>query len=98
MNVDLQTLAIISGLTAITTECIKNMLRTLDKPYISNIIAAVVAAVLSLVIVVVKPVVVDGAYFGAEILFNGLVMAFLSVLTANLGFDKVVQTIEKLKG
>ena len=97
MNIDLQTVAAISVLTGLTTEAIKGFCKMTEKPYISNIIAAVVAVALSFVAVVLFPVVYHWQDITPELIMNGVVVAFFSVLSATLGFDKIVQTLNKLK-
>ena len=93
MNVDLQTLAIISVLTTLTTECIKSWCKTFKKDYEPNIISMVIAVLLSFVIEIVKPVLVDGIPFDATIAYNFAVMAFFGMLAANLGFDKLKELV-----
>lgn len=95
--VDLQTLAIISALTTLTTEAIKTMLKKGGFNYVSNIIAAIVSVILSAVIVVVYPW-VNGTPITAQIIFSGIATAFCAVLVATLGYDKVLQTIKELNG
>ncbi len=98
MNIDFQTLAVISVLTTLVTECVKILMNKADKNYVSNIIAAIVAVVLSMVVVVIYPMIYAGAELTVQLMFSGLVMAFFGVLTATLGFDKVKQTIDKING
>lgn len=93
MNVDLQTLAIISVLTTATTECIKSLCKTFKFPYSSNIIAAVIAVILSFVIEIIKPVCIMGEWLTPAMIYNACVMAFFGMLAANLGFDKVKELI-----
>lgn len=96
--VNLETLALISILTTLATECIKKLMNKADINYISNIIAAVVSAVFSFIIVVAVPMVYSGAELTLQLFFNGLIMAFFGVLSATLGFDKVKQTLDKIAG
>lgn len=95
--VNFELLAYISVMTTLTTECIKKLLNKADMNYISNIIAAVSSLVISGVICVIYPVVMLNASISPQLIFKWLVMAFFAVLAAMLGFDKIVQTIAKLK-
>lgn len=97
MNVDFQTLAIVSVLTTLTTECIKQFLNKSDFNYVSNIIAAIVSVVLSAVIVVIRPIIMDGVALSAPLIYSGVVTAFFGVLCACLTFDKVTQALKGLK-
>jgi hypothetical protein len=95
--VNFQILALISILTTLTTECIKTMFKWMDKDYVSNIIAVIVAVILSGVICVVYPVIMQGAVIDAQLIFKAIIMAFFAVLCATLTFDKVVDTLRKIK-
>lgn len=95
--VNFQILALISVLTTLTTECIKTFFKKAEKPYISNIIAAAVSVVLSAFICIVYPVIMQGAVFNAQMILTAVIMAFFGVLCATLGYDKVIQALEKLK-
>ena len=98
MDVNFQALAIISVLTALTTECIKTLCKKSMINYVSNIIAAIVSVILSSVMMIVKPVLVDGVPLSGQLIYNGVVMAFFGVLCATLSFDKVKQALDRLKG
>ena len=93
MLVDLQTLAIISVLTTLTTECVKKWFATFGKHCEPNIVAAIIAVSLSFVIEIVKPLVIDNVYINGEMIYNACVMAFFGMLAANVGFDKVKELI-----
>ena len=95
--VNFQILALISVLTTITTECIKTMFKWMDKDYVSNIIAVIVAVILSGVICIAYPAIMQGALVDIQLVFNALIMAFFAVLTATLGYDKVIQALKQLK-
>lgn len=95
--VNFQILALISVLTTLTTECVKILFKKLDKDYISNIIAVVVAVILSAVICIVYPVIMQGVVVDAQLIFKAVVMSFFGVLTATLGYDKVIQALKQLK-
>ena len=96
--VNLQTLAAICVLTTATTECIKNWLKVMEKPYSSNIISAIVAFILSVFVVVIKPVCIDLENVTPAMIYNLCVMSFFGMLSSNLGFDKVKELILALKG
>ena len=96
--INFQTLALISILTTLTTECIKTFCKRAEVPYISNIIAAVSSVILSAVITIAYPVIVTGSVIDGTMIFNTVVMAFFGVLTATLGYDKVVQALKQLEG
>ena len=98
MNVDLQTLAIVSVLTTTTTECIKDACKKLRLEYESNIIAMIISVILSAFLVVVKPICIDGATISAIMIYNFIVMAFFGMLAANLGYDKLKELILAFKG
>lgn len=96
--VNFQILALISILTTLTTECIKTFLKKAEKPYVSNIIAVIVSVIISGVVCVAYPVIMQGAVVDAQLIFKALIMAFFGVLTATLGYDKVMQALKQLKG
>ena len=96
MNIDFTTLALISVLTTLTTEAIKKLMDKADFNYVSNIIAVIVSVILSAVIVVIKPIITEGAAFTPVLAYNGIVMAFLAVLASMLTFDKIVQSLKGL--
>ncbi|MCR5098749.1 MAG: hypothetical protein K6B14_07370 [Lachnospiraceae bacterium] len=98
MNVDLQTLAIVSVLTTLSTECIKKMRSISHKDYESNIIAMVISVILSAVLVIVKPICIDGAVITPAMIYNFAVMAFFGMLAANVGYDKLKELILAFKG
>lgn len=96
MNIDFTTLALVSVLTTLATECVKKLFDKANKDYVSNIIATVMALVISAFLTVIKPLVIEQVAFSPALVYNWIVMAFFGVLTAMLGFDKVEQTIRKL--
>ena len=93
MRVDLQTLAIISTLTTLCTECVKNLAKILGQKCEPNIVSMIIAVLLSFVIEVVKPVIVDGLYMDGNMAYDFAVMAFFGMLAANVGFDKLKELI-----
>ena len=98
MNVDLQTLAIVCVLTTTTTECIKDLCKKLRVEYESNIIAMIISVVLSAFLIIVKPLLIDGAVISAAMVYNFIVMAFFGMLAANLGYDKLKELVLAFKG
>lgn len=96
--VNFQILALISILTTLTTECIKTLFKRAKVDYVSNIIAVVVAIILSGVICVIYPYIMNGTPIDAQLIFKAVIMAFFAVLTATLGYDKVMQALKQLKG
>ena len=95
--INFETLAIIAVLTALATEAVKTLFNSKDANYSSNVIAAVTSVILSAAVVVVIPVVSGKAVLNAELITNGVVMAFFAVLCAVLSYDKVIQTIKQIK-
>ena len=96
--INLQTLALVSVLTALTTECIKTLCKQQQTQYVSNIIAACVSVVISLVICVIYPMIIHGVELSIQLVFQGLIMAFFGVLCATLSYQKVIEALEQLKG
>ena len=98
MNIiNLQILALISVLTTLTTECIKTFLKKQEKPYVSNIIAAITAVIISAVCCIAYPIIMQGAELNAQLIFTAVIMAFFSILCATLSYEKVKEALEQLK-
>lgn len=95
--VNFETLALISILTTLTTECIKTLMNKAEINYVSNIIAAITAVVISSVVCIAYPVIMQGAVINSQLIFKAFVMAFFGILCSTLSFDKVIQTLKKLK-
>lgn len=96
--INFEILALISVLTTLTTECIKTFMKKADMDYVSNIIAVICSVIISGVICIIYPVIMQGAVVDAQLIFKAVVMAFFGVLTATLGYDKVIQALKQLKG
>ena len=96
--INLEILALISVITTLTTECIKTFCKKAEKPYISNIIAAVTAVLICAVVCVAYPVIMQQAELNIQLIFKALCMAFFSILCAELSYDKVVEALKKIKG
>lgn len=97
MNLDFTTLAIISVLTTLSTECIKELFKKAKVSYVSNVIAAIMAVILSTFLMIIRPVVVDQTHFSPAMVYNAIEMAFFAVLCATLSFDKIKQAIVKIQ-
>jgi len=96
--VNFETLALISILTTLTTECIKTLMNKAEVNYVSNIIAAITAVVISSVTCIAYPVIMQGEALDSKLVFKAFVMAFFGILCSTLTFDKVTQALKKLKG
>ena len=86
----------VSTLTGLTTEAVKHILTAFNIKYQANVLSGIVALVLSAAIGV-------GYIFLAEIGFTAqsiaslIALAFMSWLSAMVGYDKVIQVIDQLK-
>ena len=98
MSVNFENLAIVSVLTALSTECIKKVCAELKIRYVSNVIAVITSIVLAVAIGIVKPVMYYACELDARLVYDCMILAFFSVLCATLSFDKVKQAIDRLKG
>ena len=81
----------VSVLTTLTVQAIKNMLG--DKPYNSNLLAAIVATVLS-ICVAVGYVLYNGVAFNIQIVISTIAFAFFSWLASMTNYDKVKQLLD----
>ena len=86
-------LAIISGLTSLTVEAIKNLLG--DRKYSSNLLAAIVAVVLTVAVSAGYMIYFDMA-FTPQIVVIVIAITFLAFLSATVGYDKVKQLIGQM--
>ena len=98
MHVNFENIALVSALTALTTECIKKVFAELKIRYVSNVIAVTVSIILSVAVGIIKPVMYYAVELDAGVIYDGMILAFFSVLCATLSFDKVKQAIDRLKG
>ena len=89
-------LMVVSVLTGVVTEAIKKMLAGVKVNYHANIISGVVAVILSAAVGVAY-VFVAGVGFTALSIVAIVSLAFMSWLSAMVGYDKVVQIIDQLK-
>lgn len=89
-------LMVVSTLTGLVTEAVKHVLSALNVKYQSNILSGIVAVVLSAVIGVCY-VLVANVGFAASSIVTIVALAFMSWLSAMVGYDKVVQVIGQFK-
>ncbi len=93
----LSALALVAGLSTLTTEGIKKILDEMGKTYKSNLLAGIVSVVLS-----IGAVICYVLYFGNPFTVQTAVIlvcfAYLSWLSAMEGYDKVKQLLEQFKG
>lgn len=90
-------LAGISVLTSLTVEAIKKLLNEKQIQYSANLLAAIVSTILS-ALVCVGYVLYNGISFTIQTVIIVIAMVFLSFLSSTVGFDKVKQMFEQIKG
>lgn len=95
-NVVLIGLLAVSVLTQLTTQAIKILMDKTATNYAANIIAAVVAVVMSVALAagyaVFGSILIDARY-----IITGIALAYLSFLSATVGYDKVMQALKQIK-
>lgn len=89
-------LMVVSTLTGITTEAVKRMLLALKINYQANVLSGIIAVVLSAG-VGVGYILITGAIFTAQNIISVIALAFMSWLSAMVGYDKVIQVIDQIK-
>ena len=89
-------LLLVSVLTGLTTEAIKNIFIEKNKTYYANTIAGIVSLVLSAVIGV-GYIFVNELGFTVSSIACIVALVFMSWLCAMVGYDKVVQAISQFK-
>lgn len=89
--------ALIAVLTTATVEAIKKLLEDKEISYSANVLAAVVSIILALASSIGYLVYTDTA-FTWKILVVIVAIAYLSFLSAMIGFDKLKQMLAQLKG
>lgn len=87
---------IVAVLTGLVTQALKNAFQRFEVDYSANSVAGWVSIMLSLALFVIYYVLADLTY-SPELVIYVFVLAFLSWLSAMIGYDKVVQTIEQLR-
>ena len=99
MNGDflIKALFLISALTSLTVEAIKKLLNGKEIKYSSNLIAAIVAVVLT-VAISIGYIIYESIAVTPQIVITIIALTYLSFLAATVGFDKVKQLINQLKG
>ena len=89
-------LSVVSVLTGLTTEAVKRILAACKINYQANVLSGIVAAVLSAAIGV-GYVILASVGFTPQIIVCIVALAFMSWLSAMVGYDKVIQVISQFK-
>ena len=89
-------LSIVSVLTGVVTEAVKHMLTACKKNYQANVLSGIVAALLSAAIGIGYVILVS-ASFTPQVIVCIIALAFMSWLSAMVGYDKVIQIINQFK-
>lgn len=89
-------LLIVSTLTGLATEALKNVLAEHNVNYRANTLAGVVALVLAAAIGAAYVVLAEIG-FTTQVIIYLIALIFMSWLCAMIGYDKVVQTISQFK-
>lgn len=89
-------LLIVSVLTGLFTEAIKNWLKERNKSYYPNALAGWISVILS-VLVGVGYIVMTEAMINARMAVYLIALVLLSWLSAMVGYDKVIQAISQFK-
>ena len=101
MNLDFNLLTVglmaVSVLTNLTVQAIKTLLNKGDKNYSSNILAAIVAVILSVIVAIFYSI-LNKVSVGAVYVIEVITLAYLSFLIATVGYDKVMQAINQIRG
>lgn len=96
LEVFLLMLLIVSVLTGLFTEGIKNWMKERNKTYYPNALAGYVAVVLS-VLAGAAYVIITNAALNAYMAVYLIALVLLSWLAAMVGYDKVIQAITQFK-
>lgn len=99
MNGDflIKALFLISALTSLTVEAIKKLLNGKEIKYSSNLIAAIVSVILT-VAISIGYIIYESIEVNPQIVVTIIALIYLSFLSATVGFDKVKQLINQIKG
>lgn len=89
-------LLVVSTMTGLATEAIKNIFIEKNKTYYANTLAGIVALVLS-VLIGAGFIFVNGLGFTATNIVYLVALVFMSWLCAMVGYDKVIQAISQFK-
>ena len=87
-------LLIVSTLTGLVTEAIKEWLKERNKSYHANALAGYVSVVLSIVIGIAYVIFTETA-INAQMVIYLIALVLLSWLSAMVGYDKVIQAISQ---
>lgn len=90
-------LVIVSILTSLITEALKKIFDEIEIDYKPNILAAIVSVFVS-IMTVVGYTLYMGIAFSVQVVVLAIVLVILSFLCATVGYDKVIQTINQIKG
>lgn len=90
-------LAVISVLTSLTVEAIKKILDEKHKEYSSNLLAVIVAIVLT-VVICIGYALYFSIPFTVQTVIVMVALVFLAFLSSTVGYDKVRQLLEQLRG
>ena len=88
-------ITICSAFTALVTEAVKKMFEKTEKPYNSNLIAAVCSIIVAAITVVVYAI-LSGIAVTTQFVTLAILLIIFSWLGAMVGYDKVIQTIKQL--
>lgn len=89
-------LMVVSTLTGLVTEAVKHIVTALKLNYQANVLSGIVAVLLSAAIGV-GYIVLANVGFTAQSIISLVVLAFMSWLSAMVGYDKVIQVIDQFK-
>lgn len=90
-------LVLVSTITSLMTEALKKIFDEEGVKYKSNILAAIISFATS-ILTVVGYVLYVGMDFTVQVVIIAICLIVLSFLCATLGYDKVIQTLNQIKG
>lgn len=93
----LYALAGIAGLTSLTVQALKKLLDEKEVKYSSNLLA-VVASVILTAAVSWGYVIYNAVKVTPQVVITMMALMYLSFLSATVGFDKIKQLVNQLKG
>lgn len=99
MNIEiiLLGLLVVSTLTGLTTEAIKNTMKEYGKSYKANTLAGVVSLILSVAVSFGYGILNKMDVSDISFIVCVICLVFLSWLCAMVGYDKVIQSISQFK-
>lgn len=97
LSVDLmlKALFVLSAITSVTTQGVKNVLDDMGTKYSSNLIAIIVSAICC-VFVVTAYCIINGIACSATVIVFTIALIWISFLLATIGYDKVKMLIEQI--